>query len=584
MTPSLLAADSLLTVDVGEVTTRVILFDVVNGSYRFIAMGTAPTTAGAPSHDIGEGIRLALDRLQEVTNRRLIDADERLIMPGQVDGSGVDTFAATMSVGLPIKVIAVGLLEDVSVESAKSLASTTYAQVVETISLTDRRKSEARIDTILRMRPDVIVVAGGTDGGASQSVIRLVESVGQACLLSPEGMRPDVLFAGNQSLVEEVKSSLGSITALHIAPNVRPILEVEQLGAAQVQMTDMFRGIRARQITGVGELDTWATDRLTPTATAFGRIIHFLSKIYDPAKGVLGVDVGASATTVAAAFVDDLALGVYPQLGLGKGLPGLLNHCQVSDIKQWLPTEISDDYVRDYIYNKSLYPASLPVTEEDLSIEQALARQVMRTAIMLVSRRFPKSSSRTRFGLLPWFEPIVATGSVLTNAPSLAQCLLMLLDAVQPTGVTTIVLDQNKLAPPLGAAASINPVLVVQVLETSTFTSLGTVISPISNARYGTPILRARVMYESGEEMDLEIKQGMLEVLPLNQGQSARLRLRPLHRSDVGMGGPGRGGTVRVTGGALGVVIDGRGRPLRLPEDEGRRRELIIKWLWSLGG
>jgi hypothetical protein len=41
---------------------------------------------------------------------------------------------------------------------------------------------------------------------------------------------------------------------------------------------------------------------------------------------------------------------------------------------------------------------------------------------------------------------------------------------------------------------------------------------------------------------------------------------------------------VRVTGGAAGVVIDARGRPLRLAKDPGKRRELHKKWLWNLDG
>jgi hypothetical protein len=39
-----------------------------------------------------------------------------------------------------------------------------------------------------------------------------------------------------------------------------------------------------------------------------------------------------------------------------------------------------------------------------------------------------------------------------------------------------------------------------------------------------------------------------------------------------------------VSGGALGVIIDGRGRPLALPDDPVRRRELVKKWLWTVGG
>ena len=109
-------------------------------------------------------------------------------------------------------------------------------------------------------------------------------------------------------------------------------------------------------------------------------------------------------------------------------------------------------------------------------------------------------------------------------------------------------------------------------------------ITPISSARPGTPILRLRVIYESGDETSFDIKQGTLEALPIPMGEAAKLRLQPLHKSDVGMGGPGRGGSVRVVGGVLGVVIDARGRPVLLPRDTTRRQDLYKKWLWTLGG
>jgi hypothetical protein len=161
----------------------------------------------------------------------------------------------------------------------------------------------------------------------------------------------------------------------------------------------------------------------------------------------------------------------------------------------------------------------------------------------------------------------------------------MLLDGLQPTGVTTLVLDQHHLSPALGAAAALNPVLAVQVLESSTFLNLGTVISPISNVRPGTPVLRLKMSDETGKETQVvEVKQGSLEKLPLAQGQAASLHLQPLHRSDVGMGGAGRGGGLRIVGGALGVIVDARGRPLRLPADTSRRHDQLKEWLWSLGG
>lgn len=584
MPTSLIDADSLLAVDVGAITTRAMLFDVVDGRYRFLASGSAPTTAGAPFSDIGEGVRRSIDQLQAITGRTLIDEDERLILPSQPNGSGIDTCVATLSVGKPLRVVAVGLLEDVSSESALRLASTTYAQVVDRLSLNDRRKTAAQIDSILRVRPDLIIVAGGIEGGASQSVLSLLEPIGLACYLIHEDQRPEILYAGNQALVESVDSTLSGLARLSVAPNVRPTLEVEQLSTAQNQLADIYRSVRVRSIPGVHELDAWSGGGLLPTATAFGRMLRFLSHVYDPAKGVLGVDVGASSVAMGAAFTGDLYLGVYPDLGLGERLDGILKSCTYEEITRWLPFEVSEAELQDYIYNKKIHPASLPVTKEELGIEQALARQAISAAAARLSGSFPLSAARSSGSLLPWFEPIVAAGSVLTNAPNRGQSLLMLLDGLQPTGVTTVVLDQHNLMAALGAAAAVNSILPIQVLESNTFLNLGTVISVISHAAFGSPAVRVRVSYESGNESVVDIKHGALEIIPLPSGKAASLQLQPLNRSDVGLGGSGRGGSVRVTGGALGVIVDARGRPLRLSKDAGRRRDLIKKWLWSLGG
>jgi hypothetical protein len=160
--------------------------------------------------------------------------------------------------------------------------------------------------------------------------------------------------------------------------------------------------------------------------------------------------------------------------------------------------------------------------------------------------------------------------------------MLMLLDGLQPAGVTTVLLDQNNLVSALGAAADVNPLLSVQVLGSNTMVNLGAVIAPLGTARVGTPILRVKITYEGGREVNLDVKYGSLEVLSLPMGAVATLRLQPLHRFDVGMG-PGRGGRLQVVGGALGVVIDARGRPLVLNSDPIRRREKMQKWLWTLG-
>ncbi len=132
----------------------------------------------------------------------------------------------------------------------------------------------------------------------------------------------------------------------------------------------------------------------------------------------------------------------------------------------------------------------------------------------------------------------------------------------------------------LGAISSLNSILPVQVLE-SAFQNLGTVISPMSDSRYGTPILKIRLEIEQGEEMRLEVKQGALVSLPLKPGHVARIHLEPLNRTEVD---PRRknGGSFKIVGGLCGAVIDARGRSLNLPEDAPRRRDMHKKWLSTL--
>ncbi|MFZ2097095.1 MAG: glutamate mutase L [Anaerolineales bacterium] len=580
MPTSLIDADSVLAIEIGTVSTRVILFDIVEGRYRFLGQGVVPTTAAAPINDVSVGVKLALDELHDITGRVLFDGAGQLVIPSQPNGVGVGACVATVSVGPPLKVVAIGLLEDVSTESAKNLASTTYARVVETMSLNDRRGTVERLDTILQKRPDLIVVAGGIEGGAKGSVISLLESVGLACYLMPEDQRPEVLYAGNSELVRNVQESIGSLVNLHIAPNVRQSYESEQLTPSQPALAQVFRLVRSRQLRGIREVDSWTGNHLMPAAAAFGRTIRFISKEYaHTKKGVLGVDVGASAITVASAFSGDLRICTYPGLGLGENLPEILNLCPLEDIMRWISVDIPEAYVRDYIHNKAIYPSSLPITSEELAIEQGIACQAMLLAIRQASKTYPPDLPGSMSGLLPWFEPIIASGSALTKAPDRNQALMMIINGLQPTGVTTIALDRNNLAACLGAAAVVTPLLTIQSLDVTNFINLCTVISPVGKAPAGTPILRIRMTRDDGMDSEVEVQQGSLVAIRLPVGQSGTLHLTPLHRFDVGMGGFGRGGTVKVVGGTLGIMIDARGRPLRLPTDPSQRRELLNKWL-----
>lgn len=585
MPTSLVQNESILAIDVGAAMTRAAFFDVVEGQYRFVAAGQAPTTAEAPFKNVGIGVREAVKNLQAILGTTLLGPqDDNLIAPSQPDGSGVDAVVATISAGPAARTVVAGLLPDVSLHSARRLAETTYSRVVETLDLSDRRKPDQQLDSIVKNRPDLVILAGGTDGGASRSILKMLEAVGLACYLMPEEKRPMVLYAGNRKLANDVQELLGGHAGkLEISYNARPELETEDLEPASYSLAGLVTKLRQRQIKGVEELNLWAGGNLLPTAYAQGRMIRFLSKLYESQRGLLNVNLGASAATVAAGFNGELTLGVYPQFGMGENLGGLLQHTEIEDIMRWMQLDISSNTLREYLFQKSLHPATIPATVEEHAILQAIARQALYLAVRAAQKNFPASARPAQADLMPKLDLILAGGGAVAESASLGQSLLLLLDAIQPVGIMPILLDQNNLLALMGAAATRNNFLPVQVIESGAFIGMGTIVSVVASANIGDQVVRAKLTYQDGTETRADVKFGGLEILPLASGQTARLSLAPLRRADAGLG-PGRSGSLTVTGGAMGVVIDARGRPLALPSDAVRRRELMKRWSYAVGG
>jgi hypothetical protein len=563
-------AESILAIDFGSTLTRVMLFDVVEGQYCFIAAGTAPSTDSAPHFNVIIGANQAIRVLQSLTGRAFLDNNDTLIIPSQPDGRGVDKITFTVSTGKAIKVITAGLLPEVSLASLERLAATSYCQIVDSFGVDDRRSLNEKLDSILFHKPEIVLIAGGTEGGARRMVLKNVNLINIACRLLPKGSRPVVIYEGNRALALIVKEMLEKCTNVIVSSNINPSLDFEDIDAAEIDLSEIVGLIRAHQMDGLREITQAISTQAMPTVLPLGRMIRFFSRIYDPSKRVLGVDIGSRSTILSVAQDGKLWMNVS-FYGNGQGVSNVMQVSSVDDITQWLSVGLPEDLVRDYLYNKTLYPASIPMAEETLAIEQALARHILHLSTQEIKRRYTEYNA--------YFDPIIASGSVLGQAPDPGQSLLMLLDGLQPIGVTTIALDQNSLVAALGAVSKINPKVPVQVIETSAFEYLGTVISPVSNERIGTPILNARLEYDDGGKYQVEINQGSIVSLPLRPKKSALLHLEPLRKLRID---PSRKRDVRnfkVVGGLCGVVVDVRGRPITLPEDKLKKREMLSKWL-----
>lgn len=559
---------SVLGIEIGSVNTRAVLFDVVEESYQFIAAGSAASTYGEPYFDVMIGVLDAVNRLQEITGKFFLDLNKKLIIPSHGGVEGVDKFVLTLSCGKDLNVVTFGLLNDVSLETANRLAKTVPVKLLDSFGITDRRSLQNRIDALLDARPDLLIMAGGSDRGATKSVARMANMVASSLQLLPDQDRPKILYCGNHAMTKKVKEILERSTTVIGTNNIRPQIETEDLNKASYDLNQLIVDEQSDRINGLKRVASVCSDQPLLPGIGFQRVIQFLGKQYDPVRGVLGVDLGSSHTVAAYANHHESFLNTLP-IGTGIGLENVLQKMAAAEIVKWLPEPVAEAEVMEYLWQKTIFPQSLPITKTDLDIELALIRQILAMTMQELTN-YASIMSRS-------FEPILISGASLTHSATPWQVLLTLMDGIQPVGIAPLVVDKHGILSLLGAAAKTNPLLPVQVLESTAFINLATVVTVESEARYGSILMQGTLQTHAGNRREFTVRQGSIVSLPLAFGEPGLLTLKPqkkLKITDIEISDE----PIKVKGGVCGLVFDARGRPLVLPSDGPQRRELLNQW------
>ncbi len=571
---------SILAADFGNVTTRVILIDLVDGVYRMVARGEGLTTSSYPIGNASVGLHRVARQLSEVTRRRLLNDKEQIITPEQPDRSGVDYFVATTSTGRTLRTVLIGLIPEVSLASGLRAAAGTYIQIVEELSLNDDRTEEDQLNAILSSRPDLIFITGGTEGGAAEPVLAQARVVQFALRLLGRGRKPAVLYAGNSALVPAIRALFDGLTTVLVAPNVRPTIDAEELEAAQVQLALAFDQRQTGQSGGFAALGKLSEFGVLPTAQSYYLITEYLGQTL---KGnVLAVDIGSAVGTLSASVDGRVTTAIRTDIGLGHSADSLLNLVGETAIKRWVPFITTPNQIRHYTLNKTLRPGTIPETLKGLYLEHALLRAGIQTLLAASRPSWTASAENTITGNMPPFEVIIGAGAALTRTGHPGFNALRLLDANQPTGVTQLQADPYGLIAALGGLAHVNPGAVVQVMDGHSLERLGTAISLSGQPTVDRTAMRVKITTETGEVIKQDIAGGHLWVYPLGLGKTARVDVSASGRG-TSIGGRGR---IRLTleGGSAGLIFDARGRSLPLAADARGRAAQMPTWIAEVTG
>src|SRR5258708_3077942 len=256
----------IVATDCGSTTTKAILIEKIDGHYHQTHRGESPTTVEEPVADVTIGVTNALTELQELAGRQLIDDQGQIIRPAQ-GNVGCDIYISTSSAGGGLQMVVAGVVKEMTAASAKRAALGAGAIVMETLAANDKRRPHEQIQRIRELRPDMILISGGTDGGNVNQVVQIAERIAPARPQPRFGgeYKMPVIYAGNQEAAPIVEKTFDDSGALTGVDNLRPVLERENLGPARDKIHDLFLEHVMAHAPGYDKLMEWSDPPIMPT-------------------------------------------------------------------------------------------------------------------------------------------------------------------------------------------------------------------------------------------------------------------------------------------------------------------------------
>jgi len=348
-----------LLIDFGSTYTKVTAVDL--GQETVIASAKGPTTVRT---DIMQGLEIALEDL------------ERKI--GGTPAYGRRLACSSAAGGLSM--VTIGLVPELTAEAAKRAALGAGAKVDRVYAYELNEKEISEIESI---KPDIVLLSGGTDGG-NKTVIRA-----NALKLAASKVSAPIVAAGNKAVVDEVTATLrNGGKDVRVADNVMPEIGVLNVDKAREVIREVFidRIIMAK---GLKKAEEFVEGILMPTPTSVLNAAGLLARgtKTEPGLGELMiVDIGGATTDVHTAAWGKPTRGgvlvkglpepflkrtVEGDIGMRYSIGGIVEAVGTGAIsdRNSLPAEAVEKYIEKIKKDVSY----LPQTEEEWSIELSLA-------------------------------------------------------------------------------------------------------------------------------------------------------------------------------------------------------------------
>lgn len=377
-----------------------------------------------------------------------------------------------------LKMVALGLVPDLTAKAARTAAANAGAKVAKTFAY---EISKHECDEIQAIRPDLILLCGGTDGGNKEVILANAKHL--------VGLEGDfvTIVAGNKSVADEIKEIFDTAKRpCVLTENVMPVFNQLNIQPARDAIRQLFIA-RIIEAKGLAQIQAMATCEIIPTPLAVLNACELLARGTKDETGwgeLMAVDIGGATTDVysmAAGLPDNedtVAKGlpepwakrtVEGDLGMRYSLPHVLE----------LVADASEE-MRAWVKNCIDKPSTLaaPQSPEE-RMEEALGRVAVSTAVerhcgKLTEVFTPLGKMRMVEGKdLTRLTKVIGIGGVLKNSRHpdvlLSGCKYTLAqsDSAKPLQ-PQFFLDKRYIFAAMGLLAQENRALALYLLKTET--------------------------------------------------------------------------------------------------------------------
>ncbi|CAA9353932.1 MAG: hypothetical protein AVDCRST_MAG93-7255 [uncultured Chloroflexia bacterium] len=574
------ASTPILVAEIGTAITKLVMVDLVDGTYRLITRAEAPSTLDAPDADAMLAVWQLITIIEGITGRAFTETSK----PETPEAAYRQPYhlVVTTSAAEPLAV-AIMALAPSSAREAVNAARGTYTNIVHTFSLDEAGISHEhwlseQLTALSRAKPDVVLLAGGLEQGALLPVERLARLAGLLVRTMRPG--PGMLYAGNSAATERVRAALGDVT---VVANLRPTATSNRLEPARAALRTLHMAQRIPALPGYEALQPTVASSLTTVADSQGIMVRFLAERY--ARQIVFLDTGATHSTGQMQAHGHFTQVVLAGQGIGPGAAGLLEQSGAAALQRWLPFPARETNVANRLLNRTIHGNTVPVDEADLLLDHALLRESFLQTFRAMR------AARTTMD----YDLVIAAGAITrTPQPGLAALTLLdvlALDNYYGTLAIDLYLDSLGLFAASGALAHLAPDAAACLLEQDALNSgpLATLLVPQGQIVEGDAALDVELASTSADGVTdtqrATVHGGQIVRLPLPRGARGTLRIKPV--ADVHVGANAHGAEVAtdpeaIIGSTLGVIIDARLRPLQLPEDDTARIACLRTWMEAL--